>query len=75
MKERGYGLREALGADLAWITAHAEAVVVLKGWRASKGAVAEVATAQAIGVPVWIYGHFLTFGRAAPQVKRMVAAA
>lgn len=49
----GFNLREALGADLAWIIEHADAVVTLDGWHNSKGALAEVATARALGLPVW----------------------
>ena len=48
-----FNLREALGADLAWICAEADAVAVLPGWENSLGAAAEVATARALGLPVW----------------------
>lgn len=44
----GFSMRSALGDDLAWICAHADAVAVLPGWEASKGANAEVATARAL---------------------------
>src|SRR5690242_10689349 len=53
LAEQGFSRRTALGADLAWICAEAEAVVVLPGWNASTGALAEVATARALGLPVW----------------------
>lgn len=53
----GFDLREALGADLEWITTHADALVVLPGWRQSRGATAEVATARALGIPVWERPH------------------
>lgn len=49
----GFNLREALGADLAFITQRADAVAVLPGWENSKGARAEVATARALGLPVF----------------------
>lgn len=49
---QGFSLREALGADLAWICAHADAVVTLPGWEKSLGAAAEVATAKALGLDV-----------------------
>lgn len=52
-------LRILLGADLAWITAHADGLVVLPGWRKSLGATAETATARALGLPVWEVGAFL----------------
>ena len=48
----GFNLRGALGADLAWITANADAVCVLVGWDQSRGARAEVAVAEALGLPV-----------------------
>ena len=50
--QHGFSLREALGADLAWICAEAEAVALLPGWRNSKGATAEYATAVALGLEV-----------------------
>lgn len=48
-----FNIRDALGADLAWICAHADAVVVLPGHETSTGARAEVATAKALGIPVY----------------------
>lgn len=48
----GFSLRDALGADLAYICKHADAVVVLPEWGTSSGANAEVATAKALGLPV-----------------------
>jgi hypothetical protein len=48
----GFDLRKALGADLAYICKHADAVVVLPGWEQSTGARAEVATAEALGLQV-----------------------
>lgn len=49
----GFNLREALGVDLAWITADADAVCVLVGWEESRGARAEVAVAEALGLQVF----------------------
>lgn len=54
-KEHGFNLREALGDDLAWICAKADAVCLLPGWENSKGAVAERATAIALGLEVFEY--------------------
>lgn len=51
--ELGFDLRSALGADLAWICEHAEALLMLPGSRGSSGARAEVAVAQALGLVVW----------------------
>lgn len=50
--EHGFNLREALGVDLAWICAHADAIALLPGWQSSKGATAERAAAVALGLEV-----------------------
>jgi hypothetical protein len=59
LDDAGYSIRDALGADLAWITANAEAIVVLPGWAGSKGARAEVSTAEAIGIPVYTMDYII----------------
>lgn len=51
--EHGFSLREALGVDLAWICAHADAIGCLPGWRNSKGATAERAVGVALGLNVF----------------------
>lgn len=51
-KEHGFNLREALGADLAYICGEADAIAMLPGWEHSKGAQAERATAIALGLKV-----------------------
>jgi hypothetical protein len=48
----GFSLRRALGDDLEWICKHGDAVYLLKGWEKSKGANAEKATAEALGLEV-----------------------
>lgn len=50
--QHGFNLREALGLDLTWICAEADAIALLPGWRNSKGATAEHATAVALGLKV-----------------------
>lgn len=51
-KEHGFNLREALGEDLEFICRHADVVALLPGWQNSKGALAERATAIALGLEV-----------------------
>lgn len=48
----GFSLREALAEDCRMICEEAEGVVVLDGWEDSKGAKAEVALGQALGLPI-----------------------
>ena len=50
--QHGFSLREALGADMAWICAEADAVALLPGWQCSKGAIAERATGVALGLTI-----------------------
>lgn len=46
------GLRKMLGDDLAWIAKEADAIYMMKGWERSFGAVAEHATAVALGLEI-----------------------
>lgn len=48
----GLTIRVALGHDLAWICKEGEAVAVLPGWEKSKGACAEKATGDALGIVI-----------------------
>lgn len=59
LTEYGFNLRTALGEDLQWICEHAELVVVLPGWEKSRGALAEVRTAEALGIPVWTLNNMM----------------
>lgn len=45
-----FSLREALAEDLDWICRYADAIAMLPGWYRSKGATAELAAADAIGI-------------------------
>lgn len=51
-EKKGFDLRDALAKDLDWICRKADAVAVLPGWAKSKGASAEFATAQALGLEI-----------------------
>lgn len=51
-KEHGFNLREALHDDLTFICLEADGIALLPGWRNSKGAKAEHATAEALGLVV-----------------------
>lgn len=50
--QHGFNLREALGSDLAYICSTADAIAMLPGWERSRGAQAEKATAEALGLEV-----------------------
>jgi hypothetical protein len=48
--QNGFSLRAALEDDLRWICQEAQGIVMLTGWQKSKGALAEKATAEALGL-------------------------
>jgi len=52
ISDKGFSLREALAKDLNWICKHADAVALLPEWEQSKGARAERATAEALGLEI-----------------------
>lgn len=51
-ENKGFNLRNALAADLEWICHKADAVALLPGWEKSRGAIAERAVADALGLRV-----------------------
>lgn len=51
-RDHGFDRRAALCHSLTWICQHAEGIAMLPGWEDSRGAVAELATAEAIGLEV-----------------------
>ena len=55
IKHLGFSLREALSADTKYICEEADAVVLLPGWEKSKGACAEKALAEALGLEVFYF--------------------
>jgi hypothetical protein len=57
--DRKFNIRKAMMTDLSWIAEYADLIVVLPDWRKSKGAMAEVHTAKAIGIPVYELGDVL----------------
>jgi hypothetical protein len=64
----GFDIRVALAADLKYVTEQADAICVLKGWEASSGASAEVATARALGIIVAPLAAFLPGGTIDPKL-------
>jgi len=50
--QKGFSLREALAADMKFICLDADAIAMLPGWEKSKGANAEKACAEALGLEV-----------------------
>ena len=53
------GSRKAMGEELAWICAEADAIALLPGWERSLGAKAEISTAEALGLPVYTVGELV----------------
>ena len=54
--QHGFDLRIAFAEDLEYICHHAEAVALLPGWQNSKGATAERAVAEALGLGISYLG-------------------
>jgi hypothetical protein len=51
--KHGFNIRDALGDDMAWICRHADAIALLPGWKKSKGAKAERALGEALGLEIF----------------------
>ena len=47
--------RAVFKIDTSYICSHADALVMLDGWKQSQGAIAEYALAMAIGIPAYTY--------------------
>lgn len=71
LSDHGYSLREALKQDLTWICDNAEGIAVLHGSEKSKGVAAELALANALGIPVKTYMEWIA---ATEEPKEEVAA-
>lgn len=52
-------IRECMAADMAWICEHADGVAFLPGSMRSKGALAEIALADALGIPAKPHGTWI----------------
>lgn len=59
-ESKGFSLRRALGDDTEWICKNADGIVLLPGWEKSKGALAEKALAEALGLAVLFYNEDAT---------------
>lgn len=53
MAAQGFDMGEALAVDLSYVVACADAIALLPGWMMSKGAVAELAAAKAVGIGIY----------------------
>ena len=51
-QQHGFNLREALARDMCFICLEADAIAFLPGWEHSKGARAERAVAEALGLRI-----------------------
>lgn len=64
-------LRAALRDDLSYIADKSTAVIALPGWEDSRGAQAEVATADALGIPVYYFEPGIGFRLVTPPERKV----
>lgn len=69
----GFSRRDCLTADLAWIMAESEGMVVLENWPDSPGAKAEIAAHHSLFLPVWEYLDFIERGINAPTLNPLLS--
>ena len=79
LRERGYKVenpaeygddpKKGMARGLTFISLEAEGVILLPCWEHSRGALAEVAAAEAVEVPVWDLSTILLYG---PDPKKTV---
>lgn len=62
-------LRDDLAQALTWICDLAEAVLVLPSWRDTTRNRATVATARALGLPIWAFSEFILHGDKASRIE------
>lgn len=57
-EQHGFNFRNILKDDLSWICQEGDGIALLRGWEKSKGATAEHATAEALGLIILVQTEF-----------------